>query len=1036
MRLGLRRRYPVRLLIPVGIALIASQALIAGQLPAGHDALLHLYRLVQLADLFANGILFSRWAPALGLGYGAPLFNYYAPLLYYLSLPFQFIGAEPGQALGLTLMSAALVGAIGTYAWLRDWLGWRAGAIASMAYLSAPYLSFTVLHRGAFAEGLALSIAPLAFFLLHRWATTNQSWAGTAFAACHALLVLSHNINALLFTALLAVYPLIISVPQRRLTLLLRSWLLIGLGLGLTAFFWLPALGERHLVRIERVFLLEIFDYRRNFVALSELLALPRPVESGLAIQPVTRSISLVALGLAAIGAIGLWTHTFSPSERRFALGALAASLTFLTLMLEASRPVWEAMSFIQFVQTPWRLLGITSLTVAVLAAAGFAYVERRLSSATVRGALLSASLSALALYGFAWQFPSYLPKGLRPRADAIADFERQRGLVTLSAGEYLPTTVEALPPENASSPIDLATLPSHVTLHHLACRPLVCEVKLTATQPATLTFNIFNFAGWQATSDDQPVPIVTQPPHGLIGVPIPAADHTLRLVFASTPLRDLASGISVASLCALAISVVILRVKRSATQQASQGDQAVTPEKHELLAVLATLAALLAAKFALAHIDTPLRYTRFNGQRLTHADLAMDVNFGERLMLMGIDAPSSAESAGTWECVLYWRRIQPTDENYHTAVQVVDSSGDIVGQSNAEYPGGMPSSWWPSGTYARDVHRVLIQPGTPPGQYQVQIVVYEAGKPYQRLPIVSATLSNGWTAGDTAIRVTQLAIKPPQHPVQASAVQPAVTLRSTSVGGLRLIGHDRLPEQLYPGDAFRYALYWRADDAISPALPIEVRLRQGEDVALRQQVEPVPSYPRNQWRVGDIWRANHTLRLPPAIQGGDWQIDIVIDATVIPLAGRIRVPSLARSFTPPAASVSQTVTFANVARLVGYDAPDLFTPGQPFSVTLYWQALSESTERYKAFVHLLDAQGERRAGSDSPPAGGQRPTTSWVSGEYITDTHTIHPPQDLAPGTYRLLVGLYEEWRITRLTTTEGQDAVVLSKHLRIGHD
>jgi len=1033
--MGPCRRYPAYFLIPVGIALVASQALIAGRLPAGHDALLHLYRLVQLADLFANGIFFSRWAPALGFGYGAPLFNYYAPLLYYLSLPFQLLGTAPGQALGLTMIIASLAGAIGMYVWLRDWLGWRAGAIASMAYLSAPYVSFTVLHRGAFAEGLALGIAPLAFFFLHRWATTHRSWAGAAFIACHALLVLSHNINALLFTALLATYPLIVPASQRRLALLARSWLLIGLGLGLTAFFWLPALAERHLVRIDRVFLLEIFDYRRNFIALSELLALPRPVESGLAIQPVTRSISLAALGLAVIGAIGSSTHAFSPAERGLALGALGAGLTFLFLMLEASRPIWEAIPFIQFVQTPWRLLGTASLAVAVLAAAGFAYLERQPMSAVVRSALLSASLGALAMYGFAWQFPGYLPDAPRPKVNEIAEFERRRGLVTLSAGEYLPVTVEVLPPKNADSPLDLDTLPDHITIHHQACRPMHCEVRLTSAQPVTLTFNIFNFAGWQATLDGQPTPIVTQPPHGLIGVRIPAGDHTIRLVFASTPLRDLASGISIVSACAM-VGVVILLAKRSCRQQAAQSSQVVTPGEREAIAVLVTLAALLAAKFMLEHIDTPLRYTRFNGHRLMNTDLATDVNFGGRLMLMGIDGPLSAESAGTWEGILYWRSIQPTDENYHTAVQVIDPSGDIVGQSNAEYPGGMPSSWWPNGTYARDVHRVPIRPGTPPGQYQVQVIAYEAGKPYQRLPIVSATLSNGWMTGDTAIRVAQLTIKPPQRPVQESAVQPAVALRSPTTGGLRLIGHDQLPEQLYPGDAFRYALYWRADDLISPGLPIEVRLREGNDIALRQPIEPVPSHPRNQWRVGDIWRANHTLRLPPSLKGGDWQIDIVIDATVVPLDGRIRVPSLTRSFVSPAASVSQAVTFANVAKLVGYDAPDLLIPGQPFSVTLYWQALSEPTTRYKTFIHLLDAQGERRAGNDSTPASGQRPTTSWITGEYIADTHTIYPPQDLAPGIYRLLVGLYEEWHITRLTTTTGQDAVVLSKHLKAGHD
>ena len=40
----------------------------------------HLLRLTQLDHLLANGVLYSRWAPDMALGYGFPFFNFYAPL--------------------------------------------------------------------------------------------------------------------------------------------------------------------------------------------------------------------------------------------------------------------------------------------------------------------------------------------------------------------------------------------------------------------------------------------------------------------------------------------------------------------------------------------------------------------------------------------------------------------------------------------------------------------------------------------------------------------------------------------------------------------------------------------------------------------------------------------------------------------------------------------------------------------------------------------------------------------------------------------
>jgi hypothetical protein len=55
---------------------------------------------------------------------------------------------------------------------------------------------------------------------------------------------------------------------------------MLALGLGLTAFFWLPAFLERDLVQIEKTYLPAVFDYRFNFVKLGEVFALPAPVES------------------------------------------------------------------------------------------------------------------------------------------------------------------------------------------------------------------------------------------------------------------------------------------------------------------------------------------------------------------------------------------------------------------------------------------------------------------------------------------------------------------------------------------------------------------------------------------------------------------------------------------------------------------------------------------------------------------------------------------------------------------------------------
>ncbi len=1028
------------------IGLLAAQPLLAGPVPRGYDTLLHVYRLVQLDHLISNGILFSRWAPDLAFGYGAPLFNYYAPLVYYLAEIPRLLGIEPARALTLTLAATLVVGALGMWGWAREWLGTRAGLVSAMAYVAAPYTAFNVLHRGAFAESLALGLAPLAFWMLHRRMTTRALRYGAAFTVCYAALLLSHNISALVFTPLLALYPLFARValgraenaPPMPRAIIAQAWLMLGLGLGLTAFFWLPAFVERDLVQIEKTFLPAVFDYRFNFIQIAELFAPPTPVESGLVSSPVSRSLGLAALALGVLGVADVWMKRITAQHKQLVVVALAGLALSALMTLEVSRPIWDAVPLLRFIQFPWRFLGLAGLFAALLAGAGFVVLDAALQRvARARSVVLPATLVALAVYGFAWQFPPYHPPTLSATRADIATFERQWSAPALSAGEYLPVTVQEWPPDNALAPFDPAALPAGARIQQAACSALICDLTLEVADPLTVPFNIFNFPGWQATLNGQAHPLVTRAPHGLIGVVLPAGRQHLRLLFGSRPVRDLAVALSA---CAALVAVVGLiwkagRRPRVAAWHVNAAGQGIG--LGEAVVVVVALGLVLAAKFALDNVDSPLRRARFDGQRVAGVAFPMKVNFGNQLELMGIDALPAAESAGAWESTLYWRALQPLDKNYHVAVQIMDPAGVLIGQSNAEYPGGIATALWPAGAYARDRHTTPVQAGTLPGAYQVQVVVYEQGRPDARLFVMNERGEPvGWTFDATSAKVMQIAVTRPRDPVPEDAVQPEVRLPPVA-GALRLIGYDRLPAQLNVGDSFRFTLYWRAAEPITTTPTVWFRLIQPGVTPIGFEIEPAPGYPLAEWQPGDIWRAGHVARIPPAAAGGLWQAEIEIrDADGMPrraTLGEIEVHAPTRTFTAPALTTPQDAQFGAVARLMGYDAPDRLTPGQAFTLTLYWQAVGETAARYKVFVHLVDADGDRRAGDDATPAVGQRPTTGWTPGEYVVDAHRVQLPDNLPEGEYRVLVGLYDEASLGRLNTRDGKDAVLLSRTMRV---
>jgi hypothetical protein len=54
-----------------------------------------------------------------------------------------------------------------------------------------------------------------------------------------------------------------------------------------------------------------------------------------------------------------------------------------------------------------------------------------------------------------------------------------------------------------------------------------------------------------------------------------------------------------------------------------------------------------------------------------------------------------------------------------------------------------------------------------------------------------------------------------------------------------------------------------------------------------------------------------------------------------------------------------------------------------------------------------VDAEGVQRAGVEAPPLGGLYPLWRWPPGIVLPDRHRLLLPPDLAPGRYRLQVGL-----------------------------
>lgn len=476
------------------LTLLAAQPLLQPALTCSHDGSLYFLRLVEGNHLIRHGQLYPRWAPDMAYGYGYPLFNFYAPLSWYVAEAFSLVGLSLVTAWNATLALCLLACGLFAYLLARDWMPEHGALVAATAYLFAPYTLYDVYFRGNLAESVALPLLPFVLWAFGRLVRSGQARYLALASVSLALLLTSHQVMALLFAPLLAAYVLLLwwlagGAPWR----LLRAFTAGILALGLSAFFWLPAFLERNAVHIAQAFTPGGMDFRQNFLALVELLSPPVAAPVGLMNPSPPRSLSLAALALGLLGLLPLaarltqrfrrrfraafplfaqdvsaevrraWhlfalgtptpphptTHlpipnlpafqpsnlpTITPSRREQGQFSLLISLIAVSfMMLSPSLPLWEHVPLFHFAQFPWRFLAPASLLAALLAGNSLSLLCARLP-AQGRGRWLTvgATGTALALLLAASLGWLYPQSCGQPEATvaAIPRFERQTGII------------------------------------------------------------------------------------------------------------------------------------------------------------------------------------------------------------------------------------------------------------------------------------------------------------------------------------------------------------------------------------------------------------------------------------------------------------------------------------------------------------------------------------------------------------------------------------------------------------------------------
>ena len=1032
MTTWLRRLVPplLPLVVLFGLLLPAIQPLLAGHLPWRADGLLHFHRLAQLEWAVSLGALYPRWLPDLSYGYGFPLFNYYAPLSYYLTLPWRWLGFSVAGAMQLGYATGLLALGGAMFIWARGRWGLMAGWAAAVAAVYAPYILYNGLHRGALPELWGLAWLAFTFAAVDRFRQKPGRWSGAAVSLTFAALMLTHNILALIGTPFLLLYAYW-ELPWRSDKRPQAFWLalLLLLGLGLSAFFWLPALAEKDLVQIDQLTAPANFHYGNNFLPWPALLPAPRPADPAQVNPAIPFGLGWPQFLLLLLAWWPGPKREQKTGRRWPAFEKLLGLLGLAILMsLPVSRPLWDHLPLLPFVQFPWRFLGPASLLLALLAGAGVAHLEqwdRRWPPVAVAGLLI---------FSLFWLFPAPAPPQTDPTPLDTIRFEQESGaLGTTSAADYLPVTVAELPPPDSLASLYGASgerpiprlnrdiLPAGVDILAEENGFTAVNLQYRAAHPFTAQFHHYYFPGWQARLNGQPVEAYAAGPHGLLSVDLPAGEQQLTVSFGSTPLRRLAGLLSGGALLLLAAWLLFAPVGGEQQKLAARPGTAAIHRAPVAALLLFTLA-LLAVKLAyLEQADTIFRRSAFDGEQLTQVGRPLQVNFGDQLLLLGYDLPRRSVAADELvEIDLYWRVLPPVQAEYSVAVHLVDDQGRRFGEHDSFHPANYPTTRWQAGEYGRDQHRLTIWPGALPGVYQLWVTVYGRadGRQLEYRNEIGQPLGLSYPLTELAISWAQQQPAATDLPLDPGAEQ-------ALGGGLVLIGWPGLPAAVTVGQPLPFTLFWRTD-AVPRAVHyarLQLLDARGEAAAVLVWPPGRDSFQTADWPPGVVARDERALLIPAARNGDpaqpfqSGQYTAVLDlldeqsgslGTAVALADiHVQVPE--RRFDLPAGSSPSGAFFGDLVELAAYRLEGTFwRAGDTLPLTLIWRALALSDQPLAVFVHLVGEDGRIYSQQDQPPLAGARPITSWLPGEILTDPYQLWLPPDLPPGVYELRVGLY----------------------------
>jgi hypothetical protein len=193
-------------------------------------------------------------------------------------------------------------------------------------------------------------------------------------------------------------------------------------------------------------------------------------------------------------------------------------------------------------------------------------------------------------------------------------------------------------------------------------------------------------------------------------------------------------------------------------------------------------------------------------------------VDLGDQILFLGYDiGDEQLQSGGKLGVTLYWQALRAMGEDYTIYLKLVNAVYHIWGQQEGRpFYDGMPTNAWQAGQKVKDRRELEILPGTPPGLYYIEVILYD---PYKD-QVLGPKDGGGLLLGPIEIprreppALTSLNIEHPQGVILGDKV--------------RLLGYN-IESGFRPGDGIHLTLFWQCLERMDQDYTVFTHLIDGE---------------------------------------------------------------------------------------------------------------------------------------------------------------------------------------------------------------